>query len=77
MLQMYETVKAWLYRIIEVGLLLVAIGILIQLLFGPSAIPLTGDIIGNLITLIEAIGDRAFVGLIALGVFIWLYAKRS
>ena len=65
MIQTYETVKAWLGRMVEFGLLLLALGILLQLLFGPSAILLTGNVVGNMIELIEALGDRAFVGLIA------------
>ncbi len=77
MLQMYETVKGWLGRLVEFGLLLLALGILLQLLFGPSVILLTGDVVGNLIDLIQALGDRAFVGLIALGIFAWLYVKRA
>lgn len=77
MLEMYETVKGWLGRLVEFGLLLLALGILLQLLFGPSVILLTGDVVGNLIDLIQALGDRAFVGLIALGIFAWLYVKRA
>ncbi len=77
MLQMYETVKGWLGRLLEFGLMLLALGILLQLLFGPSVILLTGDVVGNLIDLIQALGDRAFVGLIALGIFAWLYVRRA
>jgi hypothetical protein len=77
MIQTYETVKAWLGRMVEFGLLLLALGILLQLLFGPSAILLTGNVVGNMIELIEALGDRAFVGLIALGIFVWLYVRRA
>ncbi len=77
MLQTYETVKGWLGRLVEFGLLLFALGILLQLLFGPSVILLTGDVVGNLINLIQALGDRAFVGLIALGIFAWLYVRRA
>jgi hypothetical protein len=77
MLQTYETVRGWLGRLVEFGLLLLALGILLQLLFGPSVILLTGDVVGNLIDLIQALGDRAFVGLIALGIFAWLYVRRT
>ena len=77
MLQIYETVKVWLSRFVEIGLLLLALSILLQLLFGPSAIFLTGDVIGNLVNLIGALGERAFVGLIAVGIILWLYVKHS
>ena len=77
MLEMYETVKGWLGRLLEFGLMLLALGILLQLLFGPSVIFLTGDVVGNLTDLIQALGDRAFIGVIALGIFAWLYVRRA
>ena len=57
--------------------MLLALGILLQLLFGPNVIFLTGDVVGNLTDLIQALGDRAFIGVIALGIFAWLYVRRA
>ncbi len=49
--------------------------IVIQILFGENATFLTGDIVGNLIALIRALGDNGLVGLIALGIILYLYNK--
>ncbi len=74
---MLSTVKMWLGQIIEVGLLLVAVGILLQILFGRMVGFVTGDIVGNLIGLIEQLGDGGLVGLIAIGIILWLFQRRA
>ncbi len=72
----FDTAKTWLRQITEIGLMLVALGIVLQLLFGNAVAFLTGDIVTNLITLIKALGDSGVVGLIALAVIVWLFSKR-
>ena len=74
---MLNTVKQWLGQIIEVGLLLVAIGILLQILFGRMVGFITGDIVGNLIAIIQQLGDGGLVGLIAIGIILWLFQRRT
>ncbi len=73
----FDTAKRWLVELTEVGLILVALGIVLQILFGSSVAFITGDIVGNLMGLIKALGDNGIVGLIALAVVIWLFWKRS
>jgi hypothetical protein len=68
--------KGWLAEIVEVGLLLVALGIVLQVLLGPN-IAFIGNVVGNLLTLIKALGDGGLVGLIAIAIILWLFAKRS
>ena len=72
----FDTAKTWLRQITEIGLLLVALSIVLQLLFGNAVAFLTGDIVTNLIVLIKALGDSGVVGLIALAVIFWLFSKR-
>ncbi len=74
---MLNTVKQWLGQIIEVGLLLVAIGILLQILFGRMVGFITGVIVGNLIAIIQQLGDGGLVGLIAIGIILWLFQRRT
>ncbi|HEX9808971.1 MAG TPA: hypothetical protein VGC25_05125 [Alphaproteobacteria bacterium] len=71
-----DRLKAWLGQIVEVGLLLVALGIVIQVLVGPN-VAFIGNVVGNLIALIKALGDNGLVGLIAIAIILWLFAKRS
>lgn len=72
-----DTVKKWIGQLIEVGLLLVAIGIVAQILFGRDVAFLPGDIVGNIIRLVDSLGDNGLVGLIALGIVVWLFWRRK
>ena len=73
-----EAIKKWLGELTEVALLLVALGIVIQILFGGSqAVPFVGAITTNLTGLIQSLGDKGLVGLIALAVIIYLFRKRT
>lgn len=73
----FEKLKKWIYQFTEIGLLLVALGIVLQILFGQTVAFVTGDVVGNLITLIKSLGDQGVVGLIALGIIVWLFSKRT
>ncbi len=73
----FDTAKKWLRELTEIGLLLVALGIVLQLLFGKAVAFITGDIVNNLIVLIQALGDSGVVGLIALAVILWLFSKKA
>ncbi len=39
--------------------------------------PFIGDVVGNLLAMIKALGDGGLIGLIALAIILWLFAKRS
>lgn len=76
-----EEVKKWLGEITEVFLLLIALGIVAEILFAnpatqESAIPFLGRIVPNLTGLIEGLGENGLVGLIALGIIIYLFQRR-
>jgi hypothetical protein len=72
-----EEIKKWLGEIIEIALLLIAIGIIVEILFG-STVPFFGGIIPNLTALLNTLGDNGLVGLIALSIILWLfYRKRA
>lgn len=73
----FEKLKKWIYQFTEIGLLLVALGIVLQILFGNSVAFVTGDVVGNLIALIRSLGDQGVVGLVALGIIVWLFSKQN
>lgn len=72
-----DRVKTWLGQIVELGLLVVALGIILQIIFGRQVGFMFGDIVGNLIALIQALGDGGLVGLIAIAIILWLFSKRT
>ena len=71
-----EKAKKWVGQITELGLLLVALAIVAQILVGSNLV-FFGDVVGNLIAITNQLGDNGLVGLIAIAIILWLFAKRS
>ena len=69
-------IKAAIGTIIDIGLMLLALAIVASLLVG-SNLPFFGGVVGNIIALVNELGKNGLVGLIVLGVIIWLFSKRS
>ena len=72
---MISKIKQIMREIIDFGLLLIAIAIILELLFGPSTPFLGSNIIDNLVTLIQDLGDAGVVGLISIAIIIYLWNK--
>lgn len=68
-------VKKWIGEIVEIALLLVALGITIEILFG-NTVPFFGGVVTNLTALISKLGENGLVGLIALAVILWLFYRQ-
>ena len=68
-----DKVKGWIRSITGIGLALVPVGLVLQVLFDSPVRFVTGDILDNLMGLIQSLGDNGLVGLIALGIVIWLF----
>jgi ABC-type enterochelin transport system permease subunit len=69
-------IKVWIGGLTEIGLMLLALAIVAALLVGGS-LPFFGSVVGNVIGLVKELGNNGLVGLIALGVILWLFSKRS
>ena len=73
---MLDTVKSWLKVVTEVGLLVIAAAVVLEVIFG-SAVPFIGiGILDNIITLTASLGQDGLIGIIAIGIIIWLYMRR-
>ena len=70
------TLKSWIGGLTEVALMLLALGIALALLAGPS-VPFLGDVTKNIIELVGTLGKNGIVGLISLGVIVWLFSNRN
>jgi hypothetical protein len=69
-------IKKWLGEITEISLLLVALGIIVQILFGQS-VPFFGGVVANLTALLKTLGDNGLVGLIALSIILFLFYRKK
>jgi len=71
-----EEAKRWLGEITEIALLLIALGIAIEILFG-AAVPFFGGIVANLTALLSTLGENGLVGLIALAIILFLFYRKK
>ena len=76
MMYFFGEIKKWLGEITEIFLLLIAIGIAVEILFG-NAVPFFGGIVANLTALLNTLGENGLVGLIALTIILYLFHKKK
>lgn len=71
-------IKRWLGEITEIFLLLTALGVVVEILFGSAAPFFGGRIVANLTGLLNTLGDNGLVGLLAFSIILFLfYRKRA
>jgi len=75
MMRILEEVKRWLGEITEIALMLIAIGIAVEILFG-TTVPFFGGIVTNLTALLNTLGQNGLVGLIALSIILYLFNRK-
>ena len=75
-MKMIESIKGWIGALTDVGLMLLALAIVAALLVGGS-LPFFGAVVGNITALIKDLGANGLVGLITLGIIVWLFSNRS
>ena len=73
---MLDTIKSWLRQITEVGLLLIAAAVVLEIIFG-STVPYIGiGILDNIIAITAKLGQDGLIGIIAIGIFLWLFLRK-
>lgn len=68
--------KSFIGSLTDLVLMLLALGIALSLLSGTS-IPFLGDVVKNITGMVKQLGDAGVVGLISLGVILWLFSNRN
>jgi hypothetical protein len=71
-----QSVKSAIGSLTDVVLMLLALGIALALLAGPQ-VPFLGNVVTNIIGMVNELGKNGIVGLIALGVILWLFSNRN
>ena len=75
-----DTVRRWVGSLAELGIAIIALGVVLQVLFGDGsgAVPfLPMDVLGSVVGFVDALGSQGLVGLVALGILWWAYNKRA
>ena len=70
---MFDEIIGYVKKLTEAGVALLALGIIMQVIFGNIVPFVGGDIVGNITAIIASLGAQGLVGLVALGVIyaIW------
>ena len=75
MVSLITKTKDYLNKFLEVGVLLLAVSIIAEILFGPD-VPFFGSTVtNNLITLLNNLGDQGIAALIVVFALMFVYRK--
>ena len=69
------TVKYYLNKFIELGVLLLAVSVLAEILFGPDVAFLGSQVTTNLINLLNSLGEQGIAALIVVFAVIFTYRR--
>ena len=73
---MLDQAIGWIRSLTEAGLALIALGVVLQIIFG-AAVPFIGiDVIGSVVGLVKQLGGEGLVGLAAIWVLWGIYSKK-
>ena len=73
---MVDKVLGWIRQLTEIGLAIIALGVVLQIIFG-AAVPFIGlDIVGSVVGIVAKLGAEGLVGLVAIWVLWGIYAKK-
>ena len=72
----FGMVSALLGQIVDLGIKLIAVGVVLQILFG-ATVPFLGiDVVDSIVKLVTALGSQGLVGLVSIGVIYWAFNKK-
>jgi hypothetical protein len=76
-MQLIEKLRVFLRGLLEIGLLLMAVGILLGVAVGTEVPFLGSNVVANLNNFLSGLGSNAVPALIALVVIAWLYSRED
>jgi hypothetical protein len=71
-----DTLKDWVGALTELALMLLALAIVLSVLVGAN-LPFFGTVTANIMAIVKDLGSNGLVGLIALGIILWLFSSRK
>jgi hypothetical protein len=72
---MFENAKGVIKAVTDIGIALLALAIVASLLVGQSNMAFLGDVVANILSLVNSLGGAGLAGLISLGVILWLLKR--
>jgi len=68
-------IVGYLNKFLELGVLLLAVSVIAEILFGPNVVFFGSHVTSNLITLLNSLGDHGIAALIIVFAVIFAYRK--
>ena len=65
---MFDQIIGNVKKLTEAGVALLALGIIMQVIFGNVVPFVGGDIVGNITAIVASLGEQGLVGLVSIGV---------
>jgi hypothetical protein len=75
MINWISKIKLYLNKFLEVGILLLAVSVIAEIIFGPDVAFFGSQVTKNLINLINTLGDQGVAALIIVFAVIFTYRK--
>ena len=75
MINWINKIKFYLNKFLEVGVLLLAVSVIAEIIFGPDVAFFGSQVTKNLITLINTLGDQGVAALIIVFAVMFTYRK--
>ena len=69
------TIRSYLNKFVELGVLLLAVSIIAEILFGPNVAFFGSQVTNNLISLLNSLGEQGVAALIIIFAVIYVYRK--
>ena len=68
-------VKGYLNKFLELGVLLLAVSVIAEIIFGPNVAFFGSQVTNNLITLLHSLGEQGVAALVVVFAVIFVYRK--
>ncbi len=75
-MEWFDRARVVVVKFTEIGVALLALGIVLQLLFGSATPLLGGDIAANIMAFIKGLGGQGLAGLIGIGVVVYILTRK-
>ncbi|MBC8038329.1 MAG: hypothetical protein H7X89_14040 [Rhizobiales bacterium] len=75
-MDMFGQARSVIRELIEICMVLIALAIVLSILVG-GTLPFFGSVVDNLTGLVGKLGSNGLVGLVVLGLIMWLFTNRG
>ena len=76
-MQYVQQLTGWVKHLTEAGLALLALGVVLQVLFGATVPFLHLDVVGSVVDVTKQLGSEGLVGLVAIWVLVSVFNRQQ